>query len=839
MNVWSNFKFTARLFTNNLSTSLMAVLVLAAGIGISVTMFAFVNGHLWSSPKIADDVGFVSLSWMREGERNRGSTQININDYFDMRAENKSFSQFVAYQWQRYQVFHPKLPYASTYNGVNVSDNFFNMVGEQPLLGQLPAEQEAKDGKEKIVAIGFDVWQNDFGGDTDILGKSIQLNGKDHRVIAIMPKGFAFPSNQQLWVINDFQWSKSRPRKKQPRVNVLGVLKNGVSEEQALLDLKNIAAALKEKHPESNKNYNRVEMKSFNEQMSGQWLIDTLTMILGFSFLVLAIACINVSNLVMARVAKRQHELAVRKSLGASKSSIFFQVILDALFVSVLGAVFGLIIAHWGTDYIWDVVFTNYGQFIPYWWHVNINSDVILFTLGVTLLSALLSSVIPAFKVLSSNSIDILKDSTRTSSGLAIGRLAKAMVAIQILAATVLLCTALTRIIFIAEQSARELTFEPDNILSARIQAGGNFGFKSVQSVYKFYEELVTRTQAIPGVENVALSFNLPAVFGAVEVFEIDGQAVAQTEEDKIRTSVPIVGGDFFDLVNVKTLQGRVFNSADVEGGQPVAVVNQYFVDKFFPNENPIGKRVRVFEPGNFSEGQNSKRESSYSDWLTIVGVVANFQGENLAVGRTENVLTELYMPFSQWLSRGQFLLVEGQGDVNRYAEDIKRILADIAPLMSMQDRFRTITQVMDRNYVFRKLLRDFMVTFGITALIMAAIGLFGLVSFSTQLKYREFGIRMALGASAKKVLLLVLNQNKWQILFGILIGGCAAYAADKLIVSITASPEMGEKIMAYTAISLPIGVLSVLLVTMFATVIPAWKATKVSAKCRVKDRIM
>ena len=826
MNFWSNIKFTARLFVNNLSTSVMAVLVLAAGIGISVTMFALVNGFLWSSPNVSKTTDILHLEWLNETGARNVPEKININDYFEMRAENHSFSELVAYQWQEFQIDHPKQRYATLYYGINVTDNFFSLFDVQPLLGELPLQLNVKQ-QEKNIVISFDVWQQEFSASPDILGKLIQLNGRPHRVAAIMPQGFVFPVNQHLWVVNDFEWLKNRSRINHGSVEVLGVLTPNASIEQAEFEFNKIAEQLKKRFPESNEHLTRVDIKDFKDEMAGKWLIDTLTMVLIFSFLVLAIACINVSNLVMARVAIRQHELAIRKSLGANKTSIFSQVMLDALFISSLGALIGLLIAHWGARYIWDSIYTAYGQFIPYWWHINIDIDVVVFTVLITMLCAVLSSVWPAVKVLLNNTSDILKDNSRTSSGLAISQFAKLMVALQILTATVLLCTALTRIMITANETARELTFDPDKVLIARIQAGGKAGLKTTKSVYQFYQEFVARIQALPGVNHVALSFNLPAVASSVKTFEIEGRA-ASTEQEKIRTSVPIVGHDYFDLLNVKTLQGRTFQATDIEGNQPVAVVNQYFVDKYFPNQSPLGQRVRVLEPGNFREGQNSARESAYSDWLTIVGVVSNYQGGNLALSQGEQALTEVYMPYKQWLSRGQWLLVKGKGDVNRYGKEIKKILANVAPLMSVRDGYSTITKQLNRDFVFEKLLRNIMVIFGVTALLMAAIGLYGLVSFATQLKYREFGIRMALGASAKQVLLLVVAQNKWQISLGVSLGSCAAYATNNVMISVMAAPDAAASIMKYGVIALPIGVLLVIIVTTFATLVPAWKATKV-----------
>ena len=818
MTFLSNIKFTFRLFCKNLNNSLMGVAVLAVGIAISATMFTFYNGQILSTPSFNVDKEILHVEWVQESRRQRQPVAVNVSDYYALKEKNSSFEQLAAFSARRYQLFHPDVESAAYYQTAHVTNNFFEVVNVFPILGKLPSPEEAENNTQKIVLLSFDIWQKEFMGSPEVIGKSVQLTGTPYTIIGVMPQNFQLPQFQHMWVIDNFKGQLKRDRKKQTVLEVFGFLKSGIKVEQAELDFANIAASLKEQFPEANKNFSRVEIKPYAKEFTGDQLETVFAMFLAFSIVVLIIACANVSNLMMARISKRQHELAIRKSLGANNREIFIQVISDALAISVLGALLGVLITAWASRYIWSML-TNSYEWFPYWWHMDIDATVIGFIFFVTMLSALLSSIVPALKVISNQSIEILKDNTRTSSGLSVGRLSKIMVTLQVFSATVLLCMAFVMMSLTDKMTSRELTFEPEQILNNRIQLNVGLGYKSEASVKQFYQQLTEGVEAISGVESIALSNNVPGIYNVRRWFQVEGR-VYETEADKTRTGVSIISNNYLDLVNAKLLQGRNFTNTDVKDSQRVVLVNQHFVERHFPNEDPIGKRVRILE----DNGYIGAKRGELGSWATIVGVVSNYQGEGMSYGQGRASITEIYFSAAQKTQRSMQLLVKGSGDVHQLASPINKIIYQLNNKVSAREKYKTIKDRMAINDTFVNLFNLLIKVFASSALLMTGVGLYGLVAFTTQQKVREFGIRMALGASAKRILLLVVKQNKWQIFIGITLGACAGIAVGEVFLN---AVEMGDRQIAdwYT---LPLSVLLVLVVTKLAVIIPAWKATKV-----------
>ena len=827
MNFLNHLKFTLRLFYKNLNNSVMGVVVLAAGIAISVTMFTLYNGQILSSPSF--DKELFHVEWIPESENFRRSVDINVADYYALNRNNTSFEQMAAYAQRRYQLFHPEIDAGANYQAALITNNFFEVLNVVPLLGKLPSKDELESNTQKRVILSFDVWQKEFLGNADVIGKSVQLTGTPHTVIGIMPQGFRFPQAEHLWVFDDFKKELQKERKKQLLLKVFGFLKNGVGIEQAKLDFANIATSLKAEFPETNKNFSRIDIKEVNRVFADDELAQIFLMFLLFSVAVLVIACANVSNLMMARISKRQHELAIRKSLGASNRDIFIQVMSDAAIISVLGALLGTLLAAWGARYIWHMLTNAYGDWFPYWWHMDIDATVIMFAIAVTLISAFLSSIIPALKVVSNQSIEILKDNTRTSSGLSVGRMSKFMVALQIFSATVLLCMALVMLSFTEKVSDRGFTFEPEQVLANEIRLSTSLGFKSEASVEQFQRQLLNEIGAISGIKNVAFSNFVPGVYSNRKELQLDGQ-VYETEADKVRTAVSVISPSFFDLVNVKLLQGRNFAATDVKNSLPVILVNQHFVELYFPDENPIGKRIRVIETGLYADAKRNE----FSDWMTIVGVVSNYQNNGLSYGQaTKEAVADVYISNNQKTPRNMQLLVTANQNVYQHVASINKLLNKLNQKVSVRFQYRTVEDQISTNLTFLNMLNKLTKVFAFSALLMTGVGLYGLVGFTTRQKVREYAIRMALGASAKRILLLVVQQNKWPIFIGIMLGFCGGIAVSELFLSVI---QLSDWQVTQWYI-FPLSVLFVLLVAKLAVIIPAWKATKVPPNVALRSQ--
>ena len=813
--MFGNLKFTLRLFVKQIGSSLMGVFVLAAGLALAICMFALANGILWSSPQANNQQKLVELAWVAKKKSPRAGNGININDYEEIVETNTSFSQLSVYRTSLAALYHPDMGGAKSVKRADVSANFFDLIGQKPLLGELPT-LDKKDNKK--VVLSYDVWVTDFSSDPNIIGKSVQLYNVPHEIAAIMPSGFHFPLEQQLWIVSDFKYYKKRARTIGSSFKVLGVLKQGITPKQAKLSLANIAEGLKEKFPEINKNYSHISVTNFGDEYVSNGMKANLFMLLGFSLIVLFIACSNVSNLVMVRVAKRQHELAVRKSLGANNKNIIWQVVLDSFVLAFFGVLFALLFAGWGARYVWSAFSSTYYR-LPYWWHMDIDYKVFAFAIVIALLSIGLASIVPSLRVISKQSFEVLKDSTRTSSGLAIGKIAKVIITIQIALATVLLCTAFSQYFVIKNQTQRDFTFNPAQVIMTHVLADSDY--RTDDAIEQFFTEYGQQLRSVPEIKAVTLSTVAPGVGARSIGFEIDGQEIENSQE-KSRTRVPIVDDYFFDAFNIKLLQGRLFNTLDTNDSQKVAIVNQYFVDQYLADEDPIGKRIRVDLLVN---GKN--KDEKQEDWLTIVGVVSNDQNTDIANSQKVHNLTGVYLPYSQHIKRIMSVLVVGQEGVEHYGRIIRSKLANINSKLATFSKLMTVEQNLDSVYLLPRLIRNSIIVFAFIALLMSAVGLYALVVFTTQQRYREFGIRMVLGASAKQILLLVMRNSKWPITIGVTLGLCGGYFTNNFMPYLSKGSASAE-LLNNVVLSYPLSFFFVIFITVIAILLPAKKATQI-----------
>ena len=769
----TDLRYVVRIFFKNFLTSLLGVFIFALGLSMSVSMFALVKGMLWSYPDVKNGHLLTHVEWDRP-QANVPTGAVLVPDYRAFRDENNSFEQLVGFQFGQVAVNNPEgEAYTTRYSRSFVSENFFQVIQVKPILGRLPTAEDASPDTPSVVAISATVWQEQFGGSPDVIGSSVLLNGMPHIIVAVMPTAFQFPAMEQMWVPTTWAEMDSRQRGAMPRLEVFGILKEGVTVREAHTDLQRIAVQLERDFPATNKNHLLLELKPYNQEFTEIRQQDILHILLTCSLLVLLIACANVSNLVLVRISKRQHELGVRKSLGASRKQLMKIVLLDGLLLAGGGLIFGLLFAFWISRFIWHLMEQTY-PFLPYWWNMDLDLGVILFAATLMVVCVILSSLVPAIRATSKQAIDTLKDDTRTSSNLFIGRLAKLLIAVQVTFSTVLLITAISMVLSNNFLNNRKLPYDPENILTTRLQLSLSAGFNNIESVHQFYDNLSEKLTNVRDVERVGFSYNYAGYFPSLRPLEIENN-ILDREQDRRRISTNIVTKGYFSVYDLQPLSGRLFIETDVESAQHVAIVNRHFVNLFFPDENPIGQRIRVNNPGTASEVQNRSRSSTWTNWMTIVGVVPNVQPEPLP-GENFEHYAEIYIPTKQRPSRGLNLLLRSSVNPLSLVEDVRRIIRQEAPLLAPQTDFETIRNVIDRSTGSINITSNIITAFGIAALVMASIGLYALLSFTTVQRQREFGIRVALGASTKKITVLVGRQVFVQVMLGLILGCSIGY---------------------------------------------------------------
>lgn len=785
MNLLNNLHFSLRLFFKNLSTSLIAVLVLSVGLAMSLTMFTLSKMMMWDSPEYIEGKGLVMVNWINNlNSEGRAQSGVNIMDYLYFAENNSSFTHLSAFHNLSYAIHHPGADKGvNRYQSGRISGNFFELLNVKPLLGRLPVAADGASGAEAVVVIGNKVWKHEFDAAEDTVGKTLLLDGTPHTVIGVMPEGFSYPFTQQIWKPYDWAWEMEDGRDSDFNAILLGELKPGISYEQAKADLENLAAQLREQWPEHNKHLIRLNVEPSANLIANQELRTILYIQLIGALFVLMIACANVSNLLLARVSKRQFELNMRKVLGARRLEIIFQVVLDALIIAFFGAVLAFLMAAWAGRFIWTLLYNNYADQLPFWWSMEMDVKVFLFGLGAMIFAVILSSVSAILKINGRYNAEALKDNSRTSSGMSSSRGGKVLVTVQIALTVTLMAVGSIFSLSIKDQLDRQLPWDASEMLRNILYVTHEAGYNSDESVIAYYDAIEHNLSALPGIQNVSFAYNY-GLGEALRELEVEGQTILN-DNDRLSVNANIVTESFFELFGAEPLQGRFFQATDNNDSRAVVVINQAFANELFPGENPIGKRVRVKQPGNAWEVQNRKKPE-WTQWLTVIGVspaLTSRKGyeQARASGNSGRYLT-VYLNNRQWPSRVMNLLATGDGDVRQRIPEISKTIAKQSTKLAPIDKYMTVQDSLDEGDTFVKLVSQLIQSFAVLALLMAGAGLYGIASFTAQQKQREYGIHMALGAGRTDIVKLIFKSARWQLLIGLIAGFSIAHALGVLM---------------------------------------------------------
>ncbi len=832
MNIVSGFIFSIRLFQKNLASSLIAVFVLSAGLGLSITMFTLCRTLLWDTPQLKTEGDLFSLTWVNSSyDPSQVYRGMNALDFEYIVENNTSFEQITAYHMMTHAVHNPEGNFGvRRYPVVRTPGNFFDVLEIAPILGRTYKVGEGKEGDPSVVVISYTVWENEFAKDPNIVGKTINLDGVSHEILGVMPEKFGFPIAHDLWKPYDWFWEKPAGRESSLRIQPLVVLKKGISREQALIEMRGIAEQLRTENPDTNDRLQRMRLDNFDHIIIEDNTYNVIFSMLIGAILVLMVACANVSNILLARTGRRQFELSMRKVLGASRAEIIAQILYDAIIISTLGMFMAFIIAGWGVRAIWKIFQDNYDS-LPYWWDMSIDGQTLLFGIAMLILSVLISSASVMIKSLSRYHADSLKDNSRTTSGMATGKLSKILVSIQVLFTTVLISVGVGFVMLVTEIKDRKLLIDPETVMINSIYIGAESGFDSAESVHNFYDGIREKITAIPGINDVAYAFSVMDEDRKLRELNIDGKELG-TEDNPIKVTSNIVYSNYFDIFQTKASIGRLFIKTDDADSAKVVVVDQEFVNTYFPNENPIGKRIQVNQPGNDWEPQNRERDSTWTQWMTIIGVIPAIHSQKglNAARQSGNVerFTNVYIPARQHLSRVMGIMITADNNVAQYAREVNQIIADESTKVAPFSAFETMAKRLHQIDLFITLIMQFVLIFAGVALAMASAGLYGIASFAAQQKMREYGIHMALGAGKRRIFSMVLGMVKWQIGIGIFVGIALASLLNKITEQ--QFPGIESSTMSNWMIY-GVSVIIVLSVTSLALALPARRAANMPPK--------
>jgi putative ABC transport system permease protein len=744
----TDLRYGLRMLNKHRGLAAISIVALALGLGLTTTMWSIVwGGILRGLPfERADQILFLSRSRPNHGIDRQW---MPVSDYSAWREQQHSFEDLAAYSEGTVNVTGVE-GRPERFEGAFVTAATFKLLRTQPVLGRLFGEEDNRPGAAPVVIIGSEIWQNKFGGDRAVIGKTIRTNGVTREIIGVMPRGFQFPTNAYLWLPRTVD-PLAQPWGQGDQVAVIGRLKDGVTLAQATRDITLISDRLITEHPKENEGVVPL-VKPFTEEYIGREPVLMLWTMMAAVFGVLLIACSNVANLLLARAATRTREVAVRTALGASRWRIVSQLLTESFVIAAVGSVIGIGIA-WGGVH-WFVAEMKQAE-PPFWVDIKLDGAVLAFTAGITVVAALVSGIIPALQATGSHINEVLKDESRGASSLRLGRFSRALVVAELALAGGLLVAAGFMIQSVVQLSRFDYGVPTEGVFTARI-ALFEATYPDSAGRARFWNQLSERLEGLPGRRGSALMTALPGLNGWQQSFAVEGKTYA-SDRDYPTTRQVAVSPSWFETFGVKAVDGRLFGQGDIGGSLPVAIVSAGFVARHFADQSPIGRRIRM------------QVEDSNAPWLTIVGVVPEvwFDGNNTG---TEALRTVVFTPLGQGDYRFLSMAVTSRGDPMAMAQPAQAAVSGIDPDQPIYF-VRTLTQAINRSGWFYSVFGILFMAFGGAALFLATVGVYGVMSFAVSNRTREIGVRMALGASARDVTMMFLRQGGLQALIGLTLG--------------------------------------------------------------------
>ncbi|HEX4641165.1 MAG TPA: ABC transporter permease, partial [Chthoniobacterales bacterium] len=725
-------------------------------------------------------------------------------DYVDWRQQAQSFQAMGGFA-QTTPILTSETGEPERLPGAYVIGDFFSVLGIEPALGRKFLPEENDTGKNRVVILSQALWQRRFGGDPKIIGQQITIGGNPYTVVGVMPSGFQDPIPAatrvvQLWLplpIND----NMRNSRRGDFLDVIARLKPGVKLEAARAEMTGIAARLEKQYPATNTQWG-VIVQPLHETLTGDVRPALLILLSAVAFLLL-IACANVANLLLARASSRQREIAIRAALGASRGRVVRQLLTENIVLSLCGGGLGLLFAWWGIQALLALSPGN----IPRLSSISINRDVLFFTLGISLITGIVFGLVPAFTASRPDLNNTLKEGGRTSAESAGGRRLRNALAVTEIALSLVLLVGAGLLIrsFIRLQEVRP-GFNPQHLLCLDLSLP-SAKYKEDQQTVNFFDQLLGALAQQPGIQSASVSEGLPLGGGAGFIaFAVEGHVYAQTDRTP-DAETRVVSPDYFRTLQIPLRSGRLLNDRDVTGAPDAVVVSETLVRKYFAGQDPIGKRLTFGDP-----------QAKDAQWYTVVGVVGDVRGVSL----NAEPYGQLYTSYRQTPRRALTLVVQTAGEPTTMLGTVREKIWSLdrqQPLYNV----RTAEQVLERSIARPRFNMLLITILASVALVLAAVGIYGVISYSVTQRTHEIGVRMALGASAGDVLKLVVGHGMILAGTGVVLGLLAAFAVTRIMATLLFGVTATDPV-TYFGLALLIGIIALL-----ACYIPARRATKVN----------
>lgn len=804
---WQDVRFAMRSMLKSYVFTAVAIITLALGIGANTALFSVASGVLLRSLPFAEPERIVFV-WIKNPRRQMDVDKLPAPaaDFLDWRSQNRVFDKMSAFYSSSFALTGSAAP--ERIEGVRATADFFDVLGAKAAKGRTFIAGEDRPGNDRVVILSDGFWKRRFGADPAVVGKTLTLNGAPHEIIGVMPEEFDFPQGPsmpsylqfplrpELWAPLAFSDEVARGRSTF-NLSTIARLKPGVTVAQAQADMSAIAASIDQQYRKSS-GYG-TGLVQMREQLVGD-VRTALLVLLGAAGLVLFISCVNVSNLLLARLARRQQEMALRSALGARRGRLVRQLLTESVALALVGGVLGLLLANWGTRLLLSMSPSS----IPNAAEIGIDVRVLFFTCAAMLLAGVVSGILPAVQASRTDLNSLLRaEGYGSTSGARSRRVRNLLVTAEVGLALLLLIGAglLARSFMLLNQV--KLGFDPDKALTLHFILP-EYKYPEDRMNLAFFDQLLPRIATAPGVESVGLVSNLPLSGTTTSTnFTIEGQPPPSPRDSPLADYTLATPG-FFDALRIPIMRGRPFGEQDTATSPGVVLINEAMAKRYWPGEEPVGKAISV------SVGQYKGRRE-------VVGVVSNVRREALSA----EPRPEMYVPYAQHPERYVYMVVRARENPLGLAQTVRSEVLAVDKDQPVT-KVRTMTQVVSDSESRRRFNLLLMCLFAGLALVLALVGIYGVVAYSVTQRAHEIGIRMALGATPGSVIRLIVRQGMIPVLVGTAGGLLAAYALTRVMSSMLFGVSASDPAVFLYASA------AVLLVALLAIYLPARRTTKI-----------
>ncbi len=751
----SDLRFGLRMLARHPTLSIVAILTFGLGLGLATAVFSVVNGALYKGLPFEQADRLVLLVGTN-ATRNLTRTALSVHDLAAIAERQRVFESFGPFEHVPVNLSLAGGD-AERFEAVALGVGALQATRVRPALGRTFREGDDRAGAEPVLLLGYQLWQERFGGSPDVIGKVVRASGVARTIVGVMPKGFAFLMREQVFIPLVTN-AAATPRGDGPTYVAFARLRPDMSMRGAKTELAAVMAGVEKQFPDTNRGIGASVIPVLDALLGSQ-LYGLLYTMLAAGIGVLLIACVNVSNLLVARASLREREVAVRLALGAGRRRVVAQMFTEVALLALAGAVVGLLISvgsiHW-------IVAAIQSDPPPFFITFGLDVRVLLFVTAVTLASAMFAGLLPALQATRPNIAGALKDAGRSTTGFRGRRFSSALVVAELTVSCALLVAAGLMVKSVAQVRTVDLPFAVEGITTARLSLP-KAQYPDPEARVRFLNALHPSVVALPGVQTVALADGLPGSPTPVSPVQIGGRAYTR-DADYPMVCQAIVTPGYFDTFKAKVVRGREFTDADQPGRQLVALVNESFARRFFKGTDPIGQQIR------------KGRGRSDEPWLTVVGVVGDMMMRGFA--NTSDSQAGYYIPLAQSkVGAAASIVIHGNGGPAAVLPGLRAAIRSLGPDVAISE-VQPMQGVVDRLATFFSVFGTFFFAFGVAGLFLAAAGLYGVMSFAVTRRTREFGIRAALGARGGQLVLLVMRQAVVQSLVGLTLGGALGLLA-------------------------------------------------------------